>query len=169
MISRTINKNRRGRRFLTAAAVATLVAGTLLSASSVLAVHDDGDFELDRNATSSGAAPGEDWDVVFNNTDTADASSFVASALFLRRVHAVEAPVQPELGGLRDRLLAGHSAGRKTEQFDGRMLDEQQRDDDPQQRQQLRLIAGQPVELHSADSFEGSIPQPIETAPSAPS
>src|SRR5688572_23121902 len=77
MISRTINKNPRGRRFLSAAAAAMLVAGTLLSASSVLAVHDDGAFELDRNAVS-GAAPGEDWDAVFNNTDTADAASFVA-------------------------------------------------------------------------------------------
>lgn len=76
MISRTINRKPRGRRLLTAAAAAGLVAGTLLSASSVLAVHDDLAFELDRNAVSGGA-PGEDWDVVFNNTDTADAASFV--------------------------------------------------------------------------------------------
>jgi hypothetical protein len=67
-----------GRKLLTAMAAAGLVAGTLLSAGSVLAVHDDGLFELDRNATSNPAVAGEDWDVVFNNTDTADAASFVA-------------------------------------------------------------------------------------------
>jgi len=39
------------------------------------AVHDDGFFELDRNAASE-AAPGEDWDAVFANTDTATASTF---------------------------------------------------------------------------------------------
>ncbi len=39
----------------------------------------------------------------------ADATSFLASALFIRRVHAVEAPVEPEPGTLRSRFGAGMS------------------------------------------------------------
>jgi hypothetical protein len=42
---------------------------------ALLAVHDDGFFELDRDATDTGT-PGEDWDRVFLGTDTAAASSF---------------------------------------------------------------------------------------------
>ena len=38
-----------------------------------------------------------------------DALSFVASALFLRRVEAAEAPIEPEAGTLRERILAGMS------------------------------------------------------------
>lgn len=36
-----------------------------------------------------------------------DALSFVASALFLGRVKAVEAPIEPEAGALRERITAG--------------------------------------------------------------
>ncbi|HET7029764.1 MAG TPA: DUF11 domain-containing protein [Candidatus Limnocylindrales bacterium] len=45
-------------------------------APSALAVHDEGKFELDGNATSE-AAPGEDWDHVFAGTDAAESTVFV--------------------------------------------------------------------------------------------
>jgi hypothetical protein len=63
-----------------------MLIGSVLASSTALAVHDDGYFELDRNATSS-AAPGDDWDVIDdgsgdpNNDDTADASSFTADGI----------------------------------------------------------------------------------------
>ena len=43
---------------------------------TMMAVHDRGFFELDRNAIN-GEATGEDWDNVFNQSDTASASVFV--------------------------------------------------------------------------------------------
>ena len=56
------------------AALLSLVIGT--GAAIVMAVHDEGLFELDRNAINGGA-PGQDWDDVYAGTDTADASVFV--------------------------------------------------------------------------------------------
>jgi hypothetical protein len=40
---------------------------------AALAVHDDGVFELDGNAVDDGA--GDDWENIFDNTDTADATT----------------------------------------------------------------------------------------------
>jgi MFS family permease len=37
----------------------------------------------------------------------ADAASFLGSVAFLRRIESPEPPIEPEAGGLRDRLLAG--------------------------------------------------------------
>ena len=97
MLSRVVTKKQRGRRLLTALATASLVTGSLLSASAVLAVHDDGVFELEANAVTAndctnpptnnspaGCEPrnpqsqvgGEDWDLVYAGTDTADATAF---------------------------------------------------------------------------------------------
>jgi hypothetical protein len=67
VLSRAVYKKRRGRRVLTALATAGLLAGTLFSASSVLAVHDAGIFQLDKNAsTAVNPAPTalEDWDLI---------------------------------------------------------------------------------------------------------
>jgi hypothetical protein len=67
VLSRAVYKQRRGRRLLTAMAAVGLVAGTLLTASSVLAVHDAGIFQLDKNAsTAVNPAPTalEDWDLI---------------------------------------------------------------------------------------------------------
>jgi hypothetical protein len=58
----------------------------LLSAmgGAALAVHDDGAFELDRNAADDAAAPGDDWSLIDdgptdpNSDDSADSSTFVA-------------------------------------------------------------------------------------------
>lgn len=47
-----------------ALATLSLVSGTLFAASTALAVHDAGVFELDANADSD-AAPGVDWDAIF--------------------------------------------------------------------------------------------------------
>ncbi len=48
----------------------------LASPASVLAVHDEGLFELDGDATNSGS-PGDDWDLVYNGTSSADDTFFV--------------------------------------------------------------------------------------------
>ncbi len=87
MLSRSIYKQRRGRRLLTVLAAGGLIAGTLLATSSVLAVHDEGVFELDGNAVAGAPASdpanpqatqgGEDWTAVFAGTDSAEATSFV--------------------------------------------------------------------------------------------
>jgi uncharacterized repeat protein (TIGR01451 family) len=45
------------------------------SAPPVLAVHNEGVFELEGDATS-GAAPGDDWDKIFNGTSGASATVF---------------------------------------------------------------------------------------------
>lgn len=58
------------------ALAAVIFTISLFGAAVTLAVHDDGAFELDRNAASS-SAPGEDWDAVHAGTDTADSSTFV--------------------------------------------------------------------------------------------
>jgi hypothetical protein len=83
---------------MTALAVVGLVAGTLLATSSVLAVHDEGVFELEGNAVAgntgvgtgsdpanpaSQPAGGEDWDAVFAGTDTAEATAFVTDTTVL--------------------------------------------------------------------------------------
>ncbi|MEA2613545.1 MAG: hypothetical protein QOI52_1504, partial [Chloroflexota bacterium] len=54
MLSRAVYKKQRGRRLLTAMAAAGLVAGTLLTATAVLAVHDEGVFQLEGNAVAAG-------------------------------------------------------------------------------------------------------------------
>src|SRR3954470_11707036 len=46
-------------------------------ASPVVAVHDEGLFELDGNAVSE-AAPGDDWDKVKAATSSADSTKFIA-------------------------------------------------------------------------------------------
>jgi len=39
----------------------------IMSAGPATAVHDDGLFELDGNATDAVATPGDDWDIIYNN------------------------------------------------------------------------------------------------------
>ncbi|MGP8306657.1 hypothetical protein [Vibrio sp. YIC-376] len=53
--------------------------GLILSffTTSAWAVHDTGTFELDGNAVSE-APPGDDWENVYNNTDSANVTSFKA-------------------------------------------------------------------------------------------
>lgn len=78
---------------MTALAVAGLVAGTLLATSSVLAVHDQGVFELDGNATLDDGVNnppnpqatfgGDDWDVVYGGTSNAVATAFVTDTTLL--------------------------------------------------------------------------------------
>ena len=62
----------------------TLPLGDLLLAlvagGNVFAVHDQ-DFELDGNALDSPAGPPDDWENVFNNTDSAVVSTFVTDPL----------------------------------------------------------------------------------------
>jgi hypothetical protein len=48
----------------------------LMLAAGAQAVHDDGFFELDRNATNDAAVAGDDWNQVFLGTDNADVSQF---------------------------------------------------------------------------------------------
>src|SRR5205085_1746916 len=49
-------------------------------ASPVVAVHDEGLFELDGNAAST-AAPGDDWDKVKAGTASAFETKFIADAI----------------------------------------------------------------------------------------
>jgi hypothetical protein len=98
VLSRAVHKKQRGRRFLTALATVGLVASTLLTASTALAVHDEGVFELEGNAVAgntgvgtgtdpanpqSQPAGGEDWDVVYAGTSTAENTSFVTDTTIL--------------------------------------------------------------------------------------
>lgn len=67
MLSRVVHKKQRGRRLATAIATLAIVAGTLLTASTALAVHDAGIFQLDKNAsTAVNPLPiaAEDWDLI---------------------------------------------------------------------------------------------------------
>jgi hypothetical protein len=65
VLSRAIYKKQRGRRLLTALAAVSVVAGTLLVGSAVLAVNATGAFELDGNAsTLHGAGAPDDADRV---------------------------------------------------------------------------------------------------------
>ena len=89
MLSRVLIKKQKGRRWLTSIAIVALLATTMGIASSALAVHDEGLFELDTsnsaavcnpittpcgNAdTDNDAADGDDWDDVFAGT-VADAT-----------------------------------------------------------------------------------------------
>ena len=76
MISRRITPKRRGRRYLAALAATGLVAGTLLSAGAVLAVHDL-DMQLDGDTTNTAwsppvtPAPGTDWNDLFDASGNA--------------------------------------------------------------------------------------------------
>ena len=65
MLSRRFRKQQRGRRWLTALALVSVVSGTLLVGGAVLASTPAGLFELEGNATSTanGVAP-DDWDRV---------------------------------------------------------------------------------------------------------
>jgi hypothetical protein len=58
MLSRVIYKKQRGRRLLTALAVVSVAAGTLLVGSAALAVNATGAFELDGNAITSHTGTG---------------------------------------------------------------------------------------------------------------
>ncbi|MEW6225853.1 MAG: hypothetical protein AB1627_14610, partial [Chloroflexota bacterium] len=53
---------------------------TFAAPASVLAVHDDGLFELDGNVENGGAA-GDDWNAVFNDNDAAFETVFVNDAV----------------------------------------------------------------------------------------
>jgi hypothetical protein len=64
----------KGRWALLAVGVAIL---SLLTAITALAVHKDGNLELDRNATDNANVAGEDWANVFNDSDTADVARFI--------------------------------------------------------------------------------------------
>jgi hypothetical protein len=77
VLSRAITPKRRGRRPLAALGTLTIIAGLLLSASAVLAVHDE-EFQLDgdtssvaqNNPNAPGAAPVQDWETLFNADGT---------------------------------------------------------------------------------------------------
>jgi hypothetical protein len=88
VLSRKFYPKRRGRRLATALAAFTILAGTAYYAGTALAVHDEGVFELEGNATAGvdAANPanplaqppgGDDWAAVFAGTDSAEATSFV--------------------------------------------------------------------------------------------
>jgi hypothetical protein len=69
VLSRVIYKKQRGRRWLTALAVVSVISGTLLIAGGALAVHDTGRFQLDGDAatgtnTAGTPAATDDWDKV---------------------------------------------------------------------------------------------------------
>src|SRR5947207_9002835 len=69
VLSRVVYKKQKGRRWLTALAVVSLVTGTLVVASSALAVHDTGRFQLDGDAATSTNTANtptavDDWDKV---------------------------------------------------------------------------------------------------------
>jgi len=66
--------------FWSALFVCSLLLQYVVAASPVLAVHDDGLFELDGNAFN-GPAAGDDWDQVFNNTSNADAAVFATDGV----------------------------------------------------------------------------------------
>jgi hypothetical protein len=54
-----------------------IIAGAGLAFIPALqAVHDDGLFELDRDATNDVAVPGDDWADIYNNTSSATSKSF---------------------------------------------------------------------------------------------
>ena len=50
-------------------------------APAAMAVHDEGLFELDGNAVSSAAVPGDDWDKVHAGTSSAEATEFITDAV----------------------------------------------------------------------------------------
>jgi Prealbumin-like fold domain len=67
VLSRVVYKKQRGRRLLTALATVGLLAGTLATASAVLAVHNTGVFQMDGNAQTivQSTPPAlEDWDLI---------------------------------------------------------------------------------------------------------
>ncbi len=76
----------RTRRFLTVSWSALFVLSLGLqyfafaAAPSALAVHDDGLFELDGNATNQAAA-GDDWDQVYGGTSSAFQTKFITDAI----------------------------------------------------------------------------------------
>ena len=97
MISRAVYPKRRGRRYLSALAAASLVVGTLVIATTVQAVHDEGVFQMDGNAVTDSTTtnppnnPGttyggtHDWDQVYQDRNSttypnsgAEAQTFVA-------------------------------------------------------------------------------------------
>jgi hypothetical protein len=61
VLSRIAYRKQRGRRLLTALAALTIVSGTLVVTSNVLAVHDLGVFELEGNPVNDPAVAGDDW------------------------------------------------------------------------------------------------------------
>lgn len=78
MISRVAYPRRRGRKPLTALAVLGLVGSLLLVSNTVLAVHDEGVFQLDGNAITAGepnntdnplsiTSGAHDWDQVYHD------------------------------------------------------------------------------------------------------
>jgi hypothetical protein len=83
VLSRAITPHRRGRRWLTALAALSVVAGTLIATSSALAVHDLDLFELDKNAIDSPAGGADDWNNVYASisadaNDTGDDDKCIA-------------------------------------------------------------------------------------------
>jgi hypothetical protein len=64
------------RRWAGLLSLVIAIGAGMVVKQTVMAVHDRGVFELDRNAINGGAA-GQDWDDVFAGTETADASVFV--------------------------------------------------------------------------------------------
>ncbi len=59
---------------------ALLQYAVIAAPPAVLAVHDDGLFELDGNVEGS-AAPGDDWNTLFNGGGSADDSAFIADPI----------------------------------------------------------------------------------------
>jgi hypothetical protein len=68
-------KKRRGGKIIAAAAMTSIIAGLFLVGGVALAVHDNGSFELDGNATNNPALPGDDWDNVCHQVLGTDCST----------------------------------------------------------------------------------------------
>ena len=94
MLSRAVYKKQRGRRLITALATLSLVTGTFLVASTALAVHQEGLFELDVSNSAAVCAPlpapcgdantvddpnvvGDDWATIYAGGGSAFASTFI--------------------------------------------------------------------------------------------
>ena len=71
--------SKRRRRFMVGPLL-LIAACALMFTAGAQAVHDDGLFELDRNAVDDPATAGEDWDKVFAGTSTAAVSRFIHEA-----------------------------------------------------------------------------------------
>jgi hypothetical protein len=90
VLSRVVYKKQRGRRVATTVAAVGLLVGTVLINSTVLAVHDEGVFQMDGNAITSPAVSPEnnpvsnttgahDWDQVYADRNFTGSAPFPTS------------------------------------------------------------------------------------------